>query len=134
MVTPKTTLLAPPPVLPATAGPQAVTSHTFSLTTRAFALSYTFRREEPGTNRSAPARSAQAPPNTKAAKPITVQGPHEVRRRQQLARLLCPPVTEAAPAPGPLAEPAPSLPAGPACRAYQQAGSTPVRGTRLFKI
>lgn len=69
--------------------------------------------------------------------PVTVRartfGAHEVRRRQQLARLLCPPITEQTSSNGPLPDPAPVSTPGPACRAYQQAAAPASIGTRFYK-
>lgn len=133
MVVQNAATLATAPVVAATSDARSVTSHTLSLSSGGFALSYTYRREENHPQISTPAQARAAPNSAGKASPFSVQGPHEARRRLQLARLLCPPLTPASPEPTPPAEPAPTLAAGPACRAYQQAASQPLRGSRLYK-
>ena len=120
-------------------GPLSVTSHSLSLSTRAFSVDFSWSRveNEPAASRGqAPAPAAkpvQAAGTAPARQPRPAQSFAEVLRRQQLAGLLMvtpPPPRDAVLLWGAEA-PAKALP-GPVCRAYSQSQGPLAQSSLLY--
>lgn len=123
-------------------GPLSVTSHTLSLSTRAFSVDFTWSRVESdqpsASDRSTtPTRApAEVKSNTGSTRrqPRPAQSFSEILRRQQLAQLLL-----VVPPPPPdavlISSPDPPGPASPGqvCRAYSQAQGPLANSSLLYK-
>ena len=131
---------APPPGQASPAPALSVTSHSLTLSTKAFCLDFTWRRVETQGQPAPEADGAQGPPSSQPTRRPRAPRPaprsfQEALRRQQLAGLLAlPPKPPGNRAPlQAMADqvPGPAL-AGPVCRAYAQAQGPLAQPSRLF--
>lgn len=119
--------------------PLAVTSHSLSLSTRAFSVDFSWSRvetQEPAGREAAPARAAAAAPAVQGGPARGQRAPQsfaEILRRQQLAQLLVvvPPTPRGAVLLLGAESPARALP-GPVCRAYSQAQGPLAQSSLLY--
>ncbi|MBI5521324.1 MAG: hypothetical protein HY910_01755 [Desulfarculus sp.] len=124
---------------PDPAGPLSVTSHSLSLSTRAFSVDFSWSRvetQEPASR--GPAQAPAAAPAILAQSALArtqrpLQSFQEILRRQQLAQLLVvvPPTPRDAVLLWGADPPAPALP-GPVCRAYSQAQGPLAQSSLLY--